>query len=100
MATEIKIPRNNTHTINVVVEGLDCTGYTPYLTVKINKGDLEVILSKTGVVTYPALLQFFLTSLDSSLAPRNYVHDITIEADASIYTPVFGQFIIEAGVRY
>lgn len=96
---KIEIYQNNTKTINCVVTGLSLTGYTPTLTVKSNTLSTAV-LSKTGVVQDPSTATFYISSTDSSLAVGDYVYDIVVSADASIYTVTKDAFIILDGVKF
>lgn len=99
-ANKIEIYQNNNKTINCVVSGLAITGYTPYLSVKKKAIDASTVLSKTGVITDASTATFYLTPTDTSLASLDYVYDITIENDSSIYTVVKDTFTILEGVKY
>lgn len=96
---KIEINQHNTVTITCSTS-VPATGYTPYLTVKKNAGDTTVILAKTGIVSDPSTLLFRLSSTDTSIAAGYYIHDITQEADSSIYTINKGPFIVNDVVRY
>lgn len=96
---KIEIYQNNTKTINCIVTGLSLTGYTPYLTVK-KSPDSTVSLSKTGVIQDPSTATFYISSSDSSLAVGDYVYDIVVSADVSIYTVTKDAFIVLNGVKF
>src|SRR5574343_205507 len=99
MANKIEIYQRNTKTLTCLVSGLSITGYTPYLTVK-RTSDSSTMLSKTGSVLDASTAVFYLTSTDTSISFGNYVYDITVEKDSSIYTVVKDTFSILDGVRY
>ena len=99
MANKIEIYQNNNKTISCVVSGLDVTGYTPYFTAKENTTSTSVI-SSTGTISDASTLLFNLSSTDTSVAAANYVYDITVEVDTSIYTVVKDMLIVLDGCRY
>lgn len=96
----ITIYYHNTNTITFTVSNFNITGYTPYLTVKQNANDISTILSKVGTVTDSSTAVFHISSTDSSIAPRDYIHDVTFEADSSIYTSGKDIFRVIKGVRH
>jgi len=99
MTNTIEIFQNNTKTINCIVSGLAITGYTPYLTVKKCK-DTSVVLSKIGTVLDPSTAVFAISSTDSSITSGNYIYDITLIADNSIYTVVKDALNVLDGVKF
>lgn len=99
MENIIRAYQNNTlpfHCISPIIT----TGYTPFLTVKKNITDTSTLISKTGTITDSSTLFFCLSSVDTSLAAGDYIFDITLEAEASIYTIVKDVFTVLDGVRY
>lgn len=99
MSNKIEIYQNNTKIINCAISGLNITGYTPYLTVKKNTSSSPV-LSSIGAVKDPSTASFYLSSIDTSIASGDYIYDIVIAADASIYTVTKDSFTILDGVKY
>lgn len=99
MADIISVYQHNTFSFTCS-SPIDATGYTPYFTVKRSISDTIPIIDNEGTVTDPSTLYFTGSSTDSSLASGDYPYDITMEADASIYTINKGIFRILDGVRY
>lgn len=97
---KIEVYPKNTTAISCSVSGLSMTGYTPYMTVKKKTTDTDVILNKTGVVRDSSTLAFNLSSSDNNISAGDYVYDITVIADSSIYTVVKDKFIVIDGVKY
>lgn len=108
---KIEIYQNNDANIGCVVkmmstipgvpEVIDVSGFTPYLTVKKKTGDIDTVISKIGtVIDASGTLLFILTSIDTSINYGEYVYDITIEKDTTIYTPVKDKFVVVDGVRH
>lgn len=98
----IDVYQNNSKTIGCVVVGVsDVSGFIPYLTVKKKTGDADSVLSKTGtVVDASGTLLFNLTTIDTSMNYGDYIYDVTIEKDTTVYTVVKDKFIVVDGVRY
>lgn len=96
---KIRVYQNNNKTVICTVSGLDITGYTPYLTAKKNNAAV-ISLSKTGVVSDASTATFYLSSTDTSIAAGDYIYDITLSADSSIYTVTKDALIILDGVKY
>ena len=102
MTNKIEVFQNNSKTIACYIYGgLNLSTYTPYLTVKRKATDTTTILEKTGLVTDPSTtVTFDLAPADTSIVAGDYVYDITIENDSSIYTVVKDTFTILEGVKY
>ena len=103
MATnKIEIFQHNTLTFDVSVYNFpDASGYTPYFTIKKKATDASAAKTITGTVKDASgTLRFNFTSTDTSLAAGDYVYDINLEKDASIYTLVKDRISIIDGVRY
>jgi hypothetical protein len=96
---KIEIYPQNTETVSRTVS-FNATGYTPYLTVRKQTTDEDLILSKTGSVSDASTVVFYLSSIDTSILKGNYIYDITLEADTSIYTIAKDKFSVIDGVRY
>jgi len=99
MANNIEVYQNNSKTISCVVSGLSLTGYTPYLTVKKSPSSTTLI-NNTGSISDPSTALFNLSSTDTSIASGEYMYDITVVADSSIYTVVKDSFTVLDGVKY
>ena len=99
---KIEIYQNNSKTIGCVVVGVsDVSGFIPYLTVKKKTTDTDTVLEKVGtIVDASGTLLFNLTSTDTSMNYGDYIYDVTIEKDATIYTVVKDKFVVIDGVRY
>ena len=96
---KIRVYQNNNKTVICTVSNLDITGYTPYLTAKKNNA-AEISLSKEGIISDASTAIFYLTPTDTSLVAGDYIYDITLETDSSIYTLVKDAFIVLDGVRH
>jgi hypothetical protein len=102
MQNVIEIFEKNTQTLAVHVGGLeDLSLYTPYLTVKRKKNDLEPILEKTGLVSDPSTTYVFnLTTEDTSIAAGDYIYDIVlISPTLGNHTIIRDRFTILDGVK-
>ena len=102
MNNRIEIFQHNTKTIGCYIYGgLDLSTYTPYFTVKQKAAGSAEILSKVGMVTDPSTtVTFDFTATDTSIAPGNYVYDITLIDDPTVYTVVKDSFVILDSVKY
>lgn len=100
MNNKLEIYQNNTKEIFVGVVGLsDLTPYTPYLTVKSKSSDETPILQKTGIVSDPSgTFTFSLSEIDTSLAPKDYVYDVTIIGNGNKITIAMDTFTINETV--
>jgi len=100
MTNKIEVYQKNNKTITCTVTGLDITGYAAYLSVKSKTTDPSTTIFNSGTVTDSSTAVFYLTSTDTSVNPANYIYDITVEADSSIYTIVKDSFDILDSARY
>jgi len=100
-SNRIQVYQNNVGVIGCIVSGLtDITGYDSVLTVKKKAADTVPLMSLAGTVIDPCTLQFNVTAEDSSLYPGDYIYDINLNLEASIYTVTKDVFTIIDGVKY
>ncbi len=96
---KIEIYQKNTIAISCAVSGLITTGYDAYLTIKQKAND-DYIIQSTGTIQDASTAIFYLSSTDTSIATGDYIYDITIQKDTSIFTIIKDRFTIIDGIRY
>jgi hypothetical protein len=96
MDNHISIYQKNTKTLAVLVTGInDLSTYIPYLSVKKKATDVSTVLFKSGIVSDPSsTFTITLTTTDTSLAPLDYVYDLTIKGNGNVITIVRDKFTI------
>lgn len=102
MNNHIQIYEKNTENIMCYVSGIsDVSGYIPYLSVKYKTSDASTVLFKEGTVSDASgTFTFALTAVDTSLAPYDYVYDITIEKSPVVITVIKDRFSILDTVKF
>jgi hypothetical protein len=99
MSNKIEVYEQNTKTIICDVSGLtDLVGYDSHLTVK-EKKEGNVVIENDGSIN-GLTVTFNLSYIDTSIAPKNYLYDITVESSTSKYTVLQDDFIVIDSVRY
>ena len=99
---KFEIYQNNTLSFDVSIYGItDVSGFIPYFTVKKKMSDVSTVISSIGIIKDPSgTARFFVPASDTSLASGDYVFDITIEKDSSIFTINKDSLSVLDGVRY
>jgi len=100
-ANKITTYQQNTKTIQVDVSGntlANLVGFTPYLTVKIEK-DGAVIIENTGSVD-GLQITFTVPYADNSIAADDYIYDVMIESSTAKYTLLQDSYVVVDSVKY
>jgi hypothetical protein len=100
MSNRLKVVQQNNLPFVCDVSGFlnDLDGFTPWFTAKETK-DGSIVIEKEGSIEGLRIL-FELDYTDTSIAPKTYSYDISIESSTAKYTPVMDAIEIVAGVRY
>jgi hypothetical protein len=103
----LQIYKNNSNTLVVNVtdnNGLmyNCTGYTPYFSVKNLPSDLTYLINLTGTTgsTSGATLTFYIPSTATNLAATEYFYDVTIINGSIVYTVIYDKLRILENSKY
>ena len=96
---KIEIYQQNSKLIVCDVSGLvDLVGYTPTMTVKETLNG-DVVIENTGTIDN-LRISHDLSYVDTSIASKNYVYDITIESATHRYTIVQDELTVIDSVKY
>lgn len=106
MDNRLSIYQGNTKTVAVLVNGLAHTDqYQPYISIKRKATDVSTLLFKAGTSMdngtpdpCTGTLTFNFTSTDTSMAPYDYVYDITVTGNSQVITLVRDKFSIMENV--
>jgi len=102
--TNVRIQRGEILTIigQLYPVPTDITGWTIWLRIKNNYGDISYILSKAGVITSPLTgeVSFTFSHTNTDITPRVYVYDIWRTDGGNEIMLGRGDFVIEPEVTY